>query len=243
MFDIPMPRDAASPRRRSRCRRLSPSGRDAPRWCRAPRRRSAPGRDGRRSTGPPAQPGRSSGGQPDRAPSPAAAFRRVNLTSRAGLKTECFTLTPKEGDQPAFSIGGPAAGRASPPFRSSLRARRCGPARARRAHRGVALEPCLRGRPGRLDHEQLLLDRVVKVARQPRAFLLPCRLADLLLVLRSQPGSRPCCGWRTRVRRPGPWRAAATPGAKSAPGPVIARYSSTKPGNECRSRRGAAGAV
>ena len=42
----------------------------------------------------------------------------------------------------------------------------------------IAFEPRLCGRAGGLDGEQLLFDRVVEVARQTRALLLPCCLAD-----------------------------------------------------------------
>ena len=49
----------------------------------------------------------------------------------------------------------------------------------------VVVEPRLRRRSGGLDDEQLLLDSVVKVTRQPRPLLTSRDLVDVLVVRRS----------------------------------------------------------
>ena len=165
---------------------VSTSGR---RWCRARRRRSRPGHAAPRSTAPPARRARWSAVRPDR----RAGFRRQRaggeLDPGAGLKTERFTLPPQKGDEPRVPDRRPLQLIEHHLHLRHRLARRAahladGVERALR----IAAEPRLRGRARGLDHEQLLLHRVVKIARQPRALLLSRRLTDLLFVLRPQPG-------------------------------------------------------
>ena len=160
------------------------------------------------------------------------------VDSCAGLKAERFTLPPQKGDEPRVLDRRPLQ-----LIEHRLHFRH-GVAR-RGAHLGdrvegagaIAFEPRLRGRAGGLDREQLLFDRVVQIARQPRPLLLPRRLADLILVLRPQPGDHRLLRMtKPRERACGSVTSGGSAGVKSAPGPGDRQIQQHEADNQGRSR-------